>query len=87
MEIKEKQLGTTYLKGEAVVSIPEKDAVQSELEGINKACDEITRTLPNELKHLKAVHDDCGFTVEKRKSEDGSNVFDVTYGYELKNDE
>ena len=84
MEIKENKLGSTYLKGKAVISISETDSVRTELEGINKACEEITSTLPHEFEHLKAVHDGNDFRVEKKESEDGGLVYDVAFGYELK---
>lgn len=84
MEIKENKLGRTYLKGKAVVSVHETDSVRTELEGINKACDEITKTLPCELEHLKAVHDGSDFRIERNESEDGSQVYEVAFGYELK---
>lgn len=84
MEIKENKLGSSYLKGKAVVSIPETDSVRTELEGINKACEDITSTLPHEFEHLKAVHDGSDFRVERKESEGGSQVYEVAFGYELK---
>lgn len=85
MEIKENELGLTYLEGKAVVSITEKDSAKSEVDAIVEACKELTATLPDELKHLKAVHNGKEFRVERKELEDGSHVSEVAFGYELEN--
>ena len=83
MELKENKFDRHYLRGKAVITVSETDSVLSELNAIEKACILIPERLPDELKHLKAHHDGCDISVQRKITEGGKQEYDIAFGYEL----